>query len=466
MGQIGKKRACMDWRMRISTLLCLMLAFGIIPSTVLAAEAEPDTTPPVSSSDAKASYTGEAVITITATDTGPAGSVVSGVKQVSYMVLGSGAQVTTTGRTTIVTVLTPGSYTLEFWAEDHAGNKEARNTVNFTVTPDDGGGGGGGGSDEEKGNSITRVNGADRFATAIDVSKKNFKSADAVILATGMNYADALSASALAGSLKAPLLLTRSDTLSAGVRDEIKRLGAGEVWIMGSDAAVSKAVKDELSGAGLSVERIAGADRYETSAKITQAVAALAGPSFAKKAFLARGDNFADGLAVSPLAYRNKIPVILTRPTSLSWAAADIIKDMKIADVTILGSSAAVSVDVENAIKALDTNPKVRRVQGATRYETAQKIAEYAFANSLATRSFIGVATGLNFPDALAGGAAAGKHGGILALTTPEILSANWASYLPGAYGSAKPKPDIQIYGGNNVVSDNVMEKLRDLLLD
>ncbi|MCL2503105.1 MAG: cell wall-binding repeat-containing protein [Coriobacteriia bacterium] len=310
---------------------------------------------------------------------------------------------------------------------------------------------------------ITRVFGADRFATAIEVSKRNFEGSEAVIIATGMNYADALSASALAGSEKAPLLLTRPDALSPGVLAEIERLGAERAYIMGSPAAVSNAVESALTGAKLQVERIAGTDRYGTSAAIADKVAELEGPSFAKKAFLARGDNFADGLAVSPLAYRNKMPVILTRPAELPSPAANAVLGLGITDVAILGSTAAVASDVELAVRNLGTSPTVRRVAGATRYETAQKIAEHAFTNSLATKGFIGVATGTNFPDALAGGAATGERGGILVLTASDALSANWVTYLPDTYGSTKP--NIQIYGGENVVSGNVMGKLEDLLL-
>ncbi|MCL2504231.1 MAG: cell wall-binding repeat-containing protein, partial [Coriobacteriia bacterium] len=168
----------------------------------------------------------------------------------------------------------------------------------------------------------TRIAGADRYLTAIEASKANFGSAGSVILATGTGYADALSASALAGVLDAPLLLTRPGALGDGTLGEIQRLGAKDVYIMGSTAAVSAGVESALKSAGLGVERIAGTDRYGTSAAVAQKVASLEGAAFAKKAFLARGDDFADGLAVSPIAYKNKIPVVLTQSTALAGAAA------------------------------------------------------------------------------------------------------------------------------------------------
>ncbi|MCL2504574.1 MAG: cell wall-binding repeat-containing protein [Coriobacteriia bacterium] len=413
----------------------------------------PDATAPVSGSDAAAGYADTAVIKVTATDTAGAGEAVSGVKEITY-VLNSDPPVVVTGSVATVTVSDEGIHTLEFWATDKAGNEEVpHNTVTFTVTSAGDG-------------SITRVFGADRFATAIKVSERNFTSADAVIMATGMNYADALSASALAGALKAPLLLTCKDVLGPGVLDEVERLGVSNVCIIGSEAAVSCEVEDALGEAGLGIFRLAGEDRYETSAVIAfmaAAVEEVEGAGFSKKAFLARGDNFADGLAASPLTYRNKTPVILTRSASLPWDAGGIIGLLGITDVTILGSTAAVSAGIEAEVRALGMHPTVRRVQGAGRYATAQKIAEHAFDNSLATKGFISVTTGLNFPDALAGGVATGERGGIIVLTAPDALSANWVGYLPGAYTGIKP--DIQLYGGENVFSGDVMDKLQNLLL-
>jgi len=308
--------------------------------------------------------------------------------------------------------------------------------------------------------SLTRVAGADRYITAIEASKANFESADNVILATGIGYADALSASALAGALDAPLLLTHPGSLGDGVLAEVRRLGAKKAYVMGSAVAVSDAVGGSLISAGLAVERVAGTDRYATSAAVAKKVAELEGAAFVKKAFLARGDDFADGLAVSPLAYHNRIPVLLTRPTSLPAPVGDAITCLGITDVTVLGLTAAITSGVEASVGGIATT---RRVAGDNRYETAQRIAEYAFENSLAAKDFIGVATGLDFPDALAGGAATGKHGGILVLTEPGGLSRGWAICLSGAYESIKP--DIQLYGGSNVVSDNVSGRLQDILL-
>ncbi|MCL2503039.1 MAG: cell wall-binding repeat-containing protein [Coriobacteriia bacterium] len=132
----------------------------------------------MSGSDAVASYGGTAAITVTATDPAGAGEAVSGVREVICM-LDDDAPVVVPGDEAAVTTSEEGAHTLGFFATDNAGNEEApHNTVTFTVTANAG--------------SITRVFGADRFATAIEASKASFTSADAVIIATGMNYRRAL----------------------------------------------------------------------------------------------------------------------------------------------------------------------------------------------------------------------------------------------------------------------------------
>ncbi|MCL2504496.1 MAG: cell wall-binding repeat-containing protein, partial [Coriobacteriia bacterium] len=404
--------------------------------------------PPVSTCDAKRSYVDSATITITASSANG-----SGIGFITY-ILDGGQPVVVDGDIAIVIVSSEETHTLEFWATDKDNNEEiSHNMVTFEVV-----------SEGMHGGSIIRVYGADRYETGLDASRRNFNKAEAVIIATGANYADALSASALAGSLKAPLLLTKPDTLSPGVLGEIKRLEAKKAYIMGSTAAVSQGVEASLKDAGLNIERIGGPDRYATSAEVAKKVAVLEGPGFAKKVLLARGDDFADGLSGSPLAYINKIPVLLTRPTALSTYASDVIIGLEVRDVTVLGSTAAVSAGVEDSVRGIDTSPTVRRVAGANRYETAQEIATYAFTNSLATKRFLGVATGQNFPDALTGGVATGERGGVLILTTNSTLSSNWLSYLPSTYAGIKP--DIQVYGGSNVVTDGVMSTLQGLLLD
>ena len=123
--------------------------------------------------------------------------------------------------------------------------------------------------------SITRVFGPDRMATSIEVSRLGWDAAPHVLLATGEDFPDALGATPLAASLDAPLLLLHDGFISEPVFDELDRLGAEEVTILGGGDVVEGSGEHHLGERGIDSRRIAGADRYATAAEIATEV----GPS-------------------------------------------------------------------------------------------------------------------------------------------------------------------------------------------
>ncbi len=185
------------------------VAFGSLATTLVAGDTNGfrdvfvhdylgDTTPPTTTDDVASPYIGEALISLVATDTGGSGVAAT------YYRLNGGAVATYTAP---ITVSGGGSYTLQYWSVDHAGNIEVAHSVPFVIYTE-----------------IVRRGGRDRYAVAVDASRANFDSSDEVILATGWTYADALSASGLAGCLEAPILVTLQDRLPANVEAEIVRL--------------------------------------------------------------------------------------------------------------------------------------------------------------------------------------------------------------------------------------------------
>lgn len=309
-----------------------------------------------------------------------------------------------------------------------------------------------------------RVAGGDRYATAVALSASTFAadSADTVVLATGVLFADALAASGLAGCYEGPLLLTDTKVLPANVLAEIARLGAGRVVIVGGTSAVSAGVGNSLVAAGYSVSRIQGSNRYDTAAKVAAEIARLQGAAFSGAAFVARGDDFADALAVSPFAYSQKMPVLLTLPGSLAGETRNAIDSLDIEDVYLAGGSAAVSDGVKVALDAIPgTTRPVVRLAGANRYATAAAIAEYGIDFFWATPGFVGVATGSNFPDALGGGAVCGARGGVLLMTAPTSLSAAPAGFI-SSHGAEII--ETQVFGGEAAVNSTVKSQIDALL--
>ena len=91
-----------------------------------------------------------------------------------------------------------------------------------------------------------RLWGTDRYQTALQISKESFSASTKVFIATGWDFPDALAGSALAGYLEAPILLTRPDRLPDGLLEELDRLGAKDVFILGGEGAVLREVKTAL----------------------------------------------------------------------------------------------------------------------------------------------------------------------------------------------------------------------------
>ena len=285
----------------------------------------------------------------------------------------------------------------------------------------------------EQHKTTTRVAGSDRIETAVEVSKKYYESAETVIVANYEQLADSLSASALSKALKAPILLVKKDQLDSVVAQEINRLGAKNVIVIGGDHSVDKA-KNSLSEYNL--QTIAGADRYETSAKIAQEIIKRTGT---KKAVIASGEVFADALTVAPLANKNNMPILLVQPNNIPKATQEVFKQIE--EVIIVGGEKTISKEVENKL------PNPTRIAGANRYETAKKIYEYGFKD----RVEVNIANGTVPADSLVIGS----------IDCPILLVE--ANEIPEATKQAIKESKfekVNVFGGENSIGESVVKEL------
>ncbi|MDZ4167477.1 MAG: S8 family serine peptidase [Coriobacteriia bacterium] len=396
-----------------------------------------DTLPPVTTSDARSAYYGgSAMITLAAADRG------IGVATTVWSLDGAPSRTGTVIKTTVI-----GDHELAFKSVDLLGHEEATQTVEFRVwgTAD-----------------VQRINGVDRYGTAVAASGSAFANGagPVVVMASGQDFPDALAACGLAGVLDAPVLLTRPNALPPGVVSELERLGTGRVVLVGGIRAIGDSVKAELDAAGIEVERVAGADRYETAAAVAAQMAVVTGPSPAVT-FIVRGDDFADALAVAPLAHQRGYPVLLTRPDALPRATEIALDRLSPGAIVIAGGVAAVDTIVAGQVGAV-SGVTVLRIGGDTRYSTAALVADRAHSEGWADGVYAGVATGVDYPDALSGGAAAGAHGGVMILTAPTSLSAEAGAYIRDHIGAGGP---VRVFGGTAAVSAGVVTELRAIPL-
>ena len=259
-----------------------------------------------------------------------------------------------------------------------------------------------------------RIDGRDRIETAINISKKNYDRAKTVIVVRHDLFPDSMTASVLAKLKDAPILLNPTDKLDSRVGDEIKRLGAEEVIIVGGQNSVSEKVREELKAydADKNVERIAGADRYGTSEMVAKRVVGITGKK--NTGVVASGQVFPDALSVGTFASREGYPILLVKKDSVPSQIQNAIKDLDINKTYIAGGTNTISKATEAKLPNV-----VERMAGATRYETSVAIAKSKFGAS--KEAFI--ASGEEFADALVISPVSGKYNRPTLLVSTKVAN-------------------------------------------
>lgn len=306
---------------------------------------------------------------------------------------------------------------------------------------------------QPEGASTFRAAGANRFETAAKLSLDAYPDgADTVFLAVGSGFADGLAAGPAAALVDAPLLLVGTRSIPAPTATELARLAPTSVVIVGGLGVVGAEVEQQLASSlpGVSVSRLSGADRYATALEIAEA----SFPSGASTVFLATGGGFADALAASAAAGAIGAPVLLVKPgaTSLDDATRSVIRALGATRIIIAGGTGVVSAGVQTSAQSLLTNASnVIRLGGSTRYATASQINAYVFQS--ASSAFI--ASGTDFPDALAAAAIAGAQGAPLHLSNGVCTPTASLQHLVDTGVSR-----VAFAGGSGVLRSTVTEFL------
>ncbi len=280
---------------------------------------------------------------------------------------------------------------------------------------------------EEAINNVTeykRVYGENSIETAVEISQNSWDSLDQqavsidgkslkgrfVVLARSDEFPDSLAASPLASKLGSPILLTRKSGLSISVLDELNRLSADHVLIIGGENALPEAIIHQLNSNGITTTRIAGENRYETATEIAKIVE----NETTTEAFIVSGENFPDALSISSFASRFEAPVLFTKSDALPDATKVYLNGLGPKKAYVIGGETVIGENVVSKI----TSSNTERIGGEDRFDTNFKVLlRFGIEEN---SDGIYFATGLKFPDALTGGAAASRSGQSIILVHPN----------------------------------------------
>ena len=250
---------------------------------------------------------------------------------------------------------------------------------------------------------VSRLAGADRSGTAVELGRVAFPDAKAVVIVSGAqaSLVDGLVAAPFARSIGAPVLLGQVDGLPAATAAEVRRRGATQAWLVGGTGVLGDAVEAQLTALGVqTVQRLAGPDRNATAEAVAAQLPASSG------AVVASGNdlNLVDAAAAGGVAAATGRPILLTvRGGGLTDKTLAVLQARGVDDVTVVGGSGAVSDDDVDRVAAA-TGAVVTRLGGADRYQTALLVTQ-AFAGTVgADRVLMASGADASLVDSLTGG--------------------------------------------------------------
>ena len=201
---------------------------------------------------------------------------------------------------------------------------------------------------------VTRLAGADRYGTAVAVSRAGFApGVPAVFVATGESFPDALSAGPAAIRRGGPVLLTTRNAVPQVVRDELARLRPQRIYLLGGASAVSSGVGQTLQAyTAAPVVRLSGVDRFATSVAVSRTFF-----SRPPAAYLATGFNFPDALSAVPAAGRAGAPLLLIGPATVPTVVRADLTRLFPPRCYLIGGTAVIGNAVVSQLNALLGKP-------------------------------------------------------------------------------------------------------------
>ncbi len=266
---------------------------------------------------------------------------------------------------------------------------------------------------------VTKTNylvGSDRYDTSVKISKEGWDNVDNVVLINSSSIPDALSATPFAKAKNAPILLTQTNSLNQLTENEISRLGAKNIYIIGGFNSVDASIESYLKDKGLNIIRISGNDRYDTSIKLAKE---LNKENKLSKLVLVNGEKgLADAVSMGAISAKEKMPILLTNEIDDMKAIEELIDNKDISKSYVVGGDSLFNEDIGDKL------PYVIRISGEDRAETNSKVIDYFYDNNVLNNLYI-AKNGENreddLVDALSVGVLAGKTESLVRLVGDGI---------------------------------------------
>lgn len=316
--------------------------------------------------------------------------------------------------------------------------------------------GGGSSSDSTSNVTVKKLKGADRFETAIKISQSGWTKSDTVVIVNGedKSMVDGLTATPLASIKNSPILLSSNEKLPQKTVEELKRLNPSKVIVIGGNNSMPNSVVEAIKAVNskISVQRIGGDTRYQTSINIAKEIDKTNNVS---KLYIGAGNGEADSLSIASQAGKEKTPIVLTQKDGVDNEAEQFIKSNKVSNIYFIGGIEKISNKaIEQVGKIVNKDISNNRVAGQTRQETNAKVIDKFYSQS--KLDGVVVANQDKLIDALAVGPLAAKN------NSPVILATNTLD--KSQESSLKGKNSSKLFEVGGGVASSVVDKIKSLI--
>lgn len=303
---------------------------------------------------------------------------------------------------------------------------------------------------------VTTYSGQTLFDTAASQSSVAFPDGSSTVILVGEGgWSDALSATGLAGLLDCPILFTRSTQLPDSTFNEIRRLGASNIVVIGGPNVVADSVLTQIENTGLSTKRIWGESLYDTQMAVFNEWSQEWNTDIA---IVATGTDFADALSAAPVAYAKKSPVFLIDSShdltdEQKIALSILAKNGQMRDILLVGGRNVISEATTGFLDgiALFSGGECSHLWGNTKYDTSSNVASWSVKSGILSWEHAAFASGGSPYDALSGAALQAKTGSVLLLVGDKS-----SSTIVAARAHRDAISHIRYFGGTSVISDDL----------
>lgn len=338
------------------------------------------------------------------------------------------------------------------------GSDDNNNGGNNNSGGSSGGGSSSGGSSSDSTSNVTvkKLKGADRFETAVKISQSGWTKSDIVVIVNGedRSMVDGLTATPLASVKNSPILLSSNDKLPQKTIEELKRLNPSKVIVIGGNNSMPNAVVEAIKSINskISVQRIGGDTRYQTSINIAKEIDKTNDVS---KLYIGAGNGEADSLSIASLAGKEKTPIVLTQKDGVDNEAEQFIKSNKVSNVYFVGGVEKISNKaIEQVGKITNKDVSKNRIAGQNRQETNAKVIDKFYSQS--KLDGVVVANQDKLIDALAVGPLAAKN------NSPVVLATNTLDKSQEI--SLKNKNSSKLFEIGGGIASSVVDKIKSLI--